>query len=177
MIALDRFGSKVDWPAHVAHLDAASALRALREEGYPSCVEWTAGDDGKGYGAVWIGGPGRKAERSHRLALLVAVGSPPPGRPCALHACDNRRCVNPAHLRWGTNEENVRDRASRARSAIGERVGNAKLTTDQVREIDRRLTDGHRQIDIAADFGVSSRCVRGILTGRSWSHLTGRGAR
>jgi hypothetical protein len=45
-----------------------------------------------------------------------------------LHLCDNRKCMNPEHLRLGTSQENVADKVSKDRQAKGERSASAKLT-------------------------------------------------
>ena len=43
------------------------------------------------------------------------------------HTCDNRWCINPDHLIEGSHNDNVQDRVSRQRSAIGEKNGRSKL--------------------------------------------------
>lgn len=46
----------------------------------------------------------------HRLALIVGTDAPAPNPLAqALHACNCKRCVNPAHLRWGSHNDNVCD--------------------------------------------------------------------
>lgn len=42
---------------------------------------------------------------------LESDGRPRPPAPAnyGLHSCDDTRCWNPDHLRWGTNEENAKD--------------------------------------------------------------------
>jgi hypothetical protein len=50
---------------------------------------------------------------AHRLAWSLANGRLP--TKCILHSCDNPPCVNPKHLREGTQHENMRDKTLRKR--------------------------------------------------------------
>jgi hypothetical protein len=60
----------------------------------------------------------RRFPRAHRVVYESTVGELPVGM-YVLHSCDNRACCNPEHLRLGTHEENMRDRAERARTFNG----------------------------------------------------------
>lgn len=57
---------------------------------------------------------GKKKTTIARILLEMFVGPGFPGA-FALHSCDNPKCVNPAHLRWGTRQENIDDMVSRGR--------------------------------------------------------------
>jgi len=59
----------------------------------------------------------------------------------------------------------------------GERVHTAKLTADDVRLIDRLLSDGElKQSEIARKFNVSRNAIYDIARGYSWKQVTGVGA-
>jgi hypothetical protein len=77
------------------------------------CWEWQLYTDPKGYGrTVMYDGE----VLAHRLSYREFKGPIPDGLHI-LHSCDNPRCINPDHLRAGTNAENVQDRVKRLRSA------------------------------------------------------------
>lgn len=91
----------------------------------PACWIWTAGVDGKGYGAACIGsGAEKRQRRAHRLAYELLAGPIPDGMVIDHVVCGNRRCVNPAHMEVVTVQENTarsnrkRDYATRAKRAL-----------------------------------------------------------
>jgi hypothetical protein len=85
------------------------------------CWEWGGTRDKDGYGfrslGVWIN------RRAHRLAWAWANGmwhrnggdTAIPAGMFVLHSCDNPPCCNPAHLRLGTHEENMREKIRKRR--------------------------------------------------------------
>lgn len=89
------------------------------------------------------------------------------------HTCDNRDCVNPAHLISGTHQDNMDDMVERKRQAHnsfpGESHPMVKLTDEQVAEIRRLYVPYSKDFNgkmLAARFGVTQTQISKIVTGR-----------
>lgn len=96
-VTLERFWSKVD-----------------RSGGPDACWSWKAFHHPLGYGSF---AACRTKIPAHRYALASIARHMPDSETHACHACDNRGCVNPAHLHWGTRSDNLSEAASRGRLA------------------------------------------------------------
>lgn len=107
---------------------------------------------------------------AHRAAYLFSKGAIPPGM-VVCHSCDNKLCVNPAHLFLGTQLDNMRDLVAKGLFPHGERRGNSVLTDDKVREIRKLFADGVTQAQIARQFGVNYNTIHSVVTRRTWTHL------
>jgi hypothetical protein len=77
-----------------------------------ACWTWTGSIANSGYGVLNVQG---KIKTAHRLALEL-LGENISGKH-VLHSCDNKSCVNPLHLRSGTDSDNVKDTMDRKRHA------------------------------------------------------------
>ena len=83
------------------------------------CWLWLGALDGRGYGAISEGGREGKNLRAHRVSLLLS-GVDVPSASVVLHLCDNRICVNPEHLRVGTQMDNMYDMIAKGRHSHGD---------------------------------------------------------
>lgn len=134
------------------------------------CWEWSGNRDRHGYGTVTYGG---RPQLAHRASWEVHHGEISPGL-FVCHRCDNRACVNPAHLFLGTAKENSADMHSKGRAAnnAGEAHGGSKLTDADVICIYQRIQAGEVQRNIARDYGVSPMTISNIGLRKRWRHLT-----
>lgn len=82
------------------------------------CWLWTGQVNNQGYGRfdLWVDG-GRERVLAHRLAYTLYTGDEL-GEQVMRHDCDTPRCCNPAHLRIGTQADNIRDAIERNRADL-----------------------------------------------------------
>jgi hypothetical protein len=138
------------------------------------CWNWTGAKNAKGYGV--IGGkidgkryaPAGQMMLAHRVSWILHFGEIPEGSGAhgmiVMHKCDNPGCVNPQHLRLGTQSENVLDmdrkgrRTTRALSGVEH--GRAIIKDQAV--IDLICSTQGKTKELAERFGVSVNVVKQI---------------
>lgn len=125
------------------------------------CWLWKGTLHSYGYGIFLL--PGEVPVRAHRYAYERHYGPIPAGN-VVMHICDNPPCVNPAHLRRGTRDDNNQDKVSKLRQPHGEWHHACKLTDAQVAEIRANTTDTQRVI--AMRYKIDSSTVSQIKSGR-----------
>lgn len=141
------------------------------------CIEFTGHLNHNGYGT--IGDSNGKKILAHRAAWTVHVGQIPADM-LILHRCDNRRCINTAHLFVGTQSDNVRDAASKGRTwpqkygvPCGDKNWNTKTPDAVVLEMRRAYAAGEgTQAAIGARFGVTPKHASGLISGKKRRHIT-----
>lgn len=113
----------------------------------------------------------RRNVYAHRLSWEIHNGPIPEGM-YICHACDTPLCCRPSHLFLGDGQINKDDCVAKDRHAYGERIGNAKLTAEQVIEIRALLCEGQLSHgEIGKLYGVSAYVVFDIKRKRSWAWL------
>ena len=148
--------SPLDWPDNVR-----ARFEAKFQRGAPGdCWEWRAGRRSSGYGGFAVSVNGRRAHYdAHSVSLRLHLGRELGDGLWALHHCDNRACVNPAHLYEGTRTQNMHDAIRRGR-----------MPGVCVSEADVRMARGLRELgwtirDIADLIGCSKSHASRIASG------------
>lgn len=93
-ITVARFWSKVD------------------KRGPDECWPWLGSVVRQGRGTIWLNG---KTTLASHLSLALVNRPRPFEMAMACHSCDQPNCVNPSHLWWGTNRQNILDASSKGR--------------------------------------------------------------
>jgi len=115
--------------------------------------------------------------RAHRWILWAMGSIRRDDERCVLHSCDNRRCVNPGHLRLGDRYENAQDIKTRGRShlirdpKLGSLNPAAKLDEAAVNTIRLAIKSGARGKDLAASYGISKSVISEIKSRKLWGHI------
>lgn len=91
-----------------------------------------------------------------------------------LHSCDNKKCINPEHLRLGTQKENMEDMYSRDRQPYlkGSKSGSTELTEKDVYEIKYLYISGSMtSLEISKLYPVKVSRVQEICRDNGWEHV------
>lgn len=138
-----------------------------------TCWKW-CGPTSKGYGIFYL----RELSGyirpfgAHRVSILLHTGMEPRNS-CACHKCDNPICVNPFHLYWGTQIDNIADRCARKRTANGEAIFQSKLTRRHALWVRETAALGLlSKVDIAKILSVHPSTVHEIITNQIWRSYT-----
>lgn len=129
------------------------------------CLVWPFARDKHGRGMLGANGNHYWA---HRLMCTLAKGEPPTPEHTAAHSCGkgHEGCVNPHHLDWKTQAENLEDCRAHG-TLVRHHGGNVRrLLPEQIQAI-RGARGFQTQGQLAAKFGISEGTVSDIWHGRS----------
>ena len=145
-----------------------------------ACWEWQGARTSAGYGNLtWQG----IHVQAHRVAYFLThshiklqtgfrdKGKAASYRRFVLHVCDNKACCNPRHLILGSMSTNQKDAYAKGRKTQpqGAAHTNAKLSTAAVKSIRLCYAKGNvRQVDLAAQYGVSQRAISLVVRGETY---------
>ena len=162
---LERFWEKVD------------------KKGENECWPWTAYCGRGGYGTIRQGGRDSRRLRAHRVSWVFYHGKPIPDGMIIMHICDHPWCVNPQHLKLGTDADNVRDMHQKGRNRPRRSMQSpdhskiytnpSPYTEEQIHKVLYLAKSGLAQRKIAASLNMSRRTIRDVLSGKRWGWLTG----
>jgi len=114
----------------------------------------------------------RESPTVHSIVAAAFIGPRPP-KYDVCHLDDNGYNNNLENLRYDTRIGNMDDarRNGRLLRARGERNGIAKITSDMVKEIRRRVAAGATHGPLAKEIGISRSIVRNVAARRTWAHV------
>lgn len=152
-IIIDRFLSRID------------------QKSIDECWSWLGGISSNNRGMMRVDG---QQTNAHRISFRIFCGEIE-NNTVIMHKCDNPNCVNPNHLRKGTQQENVDDMYAKNRQrhtpSKGSKNGRAVLNEADVKDIKGLLHQGYSQSEIARMYEVTPRTVCAINAGTLWSHV------
>jgi len=129
------------------------------------CWIWNGYVNVHGYGSVSFGGIKQNA---HRVAWRLTHGPIKPGPRShdvvVAHSCDNRRCVNPAHLFLATQKENIHDSMRKGRRS-------SVLSEADVHAILDAARKGEDRKSLAVRFNVHPQTISDIASRKLWAHI------
>lgn len=142
------------------HLRERFFNKVAKQDG--GCWEWTGGSryaTGHSYGTFKIGG---RAYDTHRVSFVIHNGPIPDGS-LVCHTCDNRRCVNPAHLFLGTYRSNHMDAIEKGRITPFKQTRTTRLTAEERAELLADYSGGVSERALAAKFKLAPTSLKRII--------------
>ena len=130
------------------------------------CLLWPYAKNELGYPRVMRGG---KRGYAHRYMCAEAHGEPPSKSHVAEHICGSNDCVNPRHLKWSTQKENISRKKDHGTLVYGSSHYRATIDEDKAREIKFLIKEKmYTRKEIADISGVSPHVVADIKRGKTW---------
>lgn len=131
------------------------------------CIEWPFSTR-SGYGQINVE---HHPTPASRYVLILHTGEAPDGMLACHGPCHNTLCVNPLHLYWGSQADNMQDtiRDGTRTHTRGSKNGSSKIDEKTALAI---FHDRRTQHQIAHHYDISRSTVAAIKVGARWSWLT-----
>lgn len=134
-----------------------------------NCWEWCGTKNPAGYGIIqtdWA--KEMKTQYAHRISYMLFKGDL--NGLDILHSCDNPKCVNPSHLRLGTQAENNKDRDEKGRhkALSGLEHGSSIFNKQQIDDIRKMRSEGIYYKDIAEKYNCNRRTIERICLNKTY---------
>lgn len=141
----------------------------LEHQNYPHenwCLIWPFFRDKNGRGVV--GGDGK--HYAHNTMCELVNGPAPTPEHGSAHKCGNGHlgCVNPNHLAWKTQAENLMDCSAHGTQPKHHLGNRGHFSQEEVAEI-KRLLKTHTQLAVAHRYAVTESTISDIARGRYYS--------
>lgn len=145
----------------------AKVLEQHKVDTSGSCWLWTKRTDTHGYAQAKLDG---RVQLVHRFVCRVATGEDITGK-VVMHTCDTPRCINPAHLRIGTQLDNIRDRVLKGRNGAcrGDDAPWSKMNSEAVKRLREDFARGRNRNEISQAYGISKTQMYRIAYKESWA--------
>lgn len=134
------------------------------------CWIWTGCIDKNGYGILQCDlAKELGIIKAHRLSMYFENPAEYQESKCVLHLCDNRACVNPKHLHYGSRTENNIERDARGRHIALSGIENGWSyfkTQEDLERVKQKIESGMMVKDIAEEEGCDRHTISRIIKGR-----------
>lgn len=140
------------------------------------CWNWIGTLDAGGYGKLYMSHPKPTTLMAHRVSYFIHNNNRLPDNKIVMHTCDNPSCVNPDHLKMGTQKDNVLDCVKKDRRSPqdGENNHRAILSNDDALKIkDLYQTGKYNHRELGDMFGVHGGTISNIVQGKTWTDVVG----
>lgn len=135
-------------------------LEKVEKDAPGGCWEWDSYTTGSSeYGGFWTQNGDKQA---HRISYRMYIG-PIPDDLVVRHLCHNRTCVNPDHLKVGTQKANIQDSIERGTHPRGVDREDG-FTEAEVRDIRRRYAETEiTMAELADEYDVSLPTISRVI--------------
>jgi hypothetical protein len=144
------------------HKSAAPIKYYVDENDCHICISHALDKDG--YPRVYVG----KDRRMSHYIYYLQTGEWPPKGMVVMHTCDNPQCINPDHLKLGTQKENMADMKAKGRAKLNS--PKKRFTDDEILYI--RYFNKETTRALAIKYGVIENTIRNIRKNRSYKDIT-----